>query len=101
MKAKVLTILLITLMPSVVIAKDINCKGLVTRVMDYPGRCNGNKAFKTSASNGIWISPPTEQGNAIISTALAADKKLQVYIDSQRLRSSLGYWNPLELTVIS
>lgn len=69
--------------PFVANASDINCKGLVTWVMDYPERCNGNTAFKTSTSNGKWICPPSEKGNAIVLAALAAGKTLEVYIDSQ------------------
>jgi hypothetical protein len=80
---KTLLIILIVFIPTMASAKDINCKGFVTWVMDYPGQCDGNTAFKTSGSNGKWICPPSEKGNAIILAALAADKKLEVYINSQ------------------
>lgn len=64
-------------------AAEINCKGKITWVMDYPIKCNGNTAFKTSTSNGKWICPPSEKGNSIVLAALAADKAVEVYIDSQ------------------
>ena len=64
-------------------AADINCRGTVTFVMDYPGRCEGNTAFKTSGSGGRWVCPPSDKGNALVLAALAADKALEVYIDDQ------------------
>ncbi|WP_063356593.1 hypothetical protein [Pseudoalteromonas luteoviolacea] len=80
---KKLFIALLTLLPVLASAQDINCKGTVTWVMDYPSQCNGNTAFKTSGSNGKWICPPSDKGNAIALAALAAGKSLDVYIDSQ------------------
>jgi hypothetical protein len=64
-------------------ASDINCRGKVTWVMDYPERCNGNTAFKTTGSNVKWICPPSDKGNALVLAALAADKEVEVYINSQ------------------
>jgi hypothetical protein len=64
-------------------ASDINCRGEVTWVMDYPEQCSGNTAFKTTGSNGKWICPPSDKGNALVLAALAADKEVEVYISSQ------------------
>ncbi|WP_046007404.1 hypothetical protein [Pseudoalteromonas rubra] len=71
------------LFPVLAIAADINCKGKVTWVMDYPQQCSGNTAFKTSGSDGQWICPPSDNGNAIVLAALTADKSVEVYIDSK------------------
>ncbi|WJG07960.1 hypothetical protein [Aliiglaciecola sp. LCG003] len=79
---KLLTACLLVV-PCCVNATDINCKGAVTWVMDSPSNCTGNTAFKTSGSNGKWICPPSEKGNAIVLAALAAGKTLEVYIDDQ------------------
>ncbi|KZN61377.1 hypothetical protein [Pseudoalteromonas luteoviolacea] len=64
-------------------ASDINCGGTVTFVMDYPSYCEGNTAFMTSGSNGKWICPPSDKGNALVLTAIASGKSVQVYINSQ------------------
>lgn len=64
-------------------AADINCRGSVTFVMDYPGRCEGNTAFKTSGTSGKWVCPPSDKGNALVLAALAANKEVEVYIDNQ------------------
>lgn len=63
-------------------AKDINCKGTVTAVMDYPSQCDGGYAFITSGSNGKWICPASDKGNAIVLAALAANKSVDVYISN-------------------
>ncbi|CAM4145281.1 hypothetical protein [Pseudoalteromonas ostreae] len=60
-------------------AKDINCKGTVTAVMDYPAYCDGGYAFITTGSNGKWICPASDKGNAIV---LAANKSVDVYINN-------------------
>jgi hypothetical protein len=73
----------VMLASSLVSAKDINCDGLVTWVMDYPERCDGNTAFKTSGSSGKWVCPPSKNGNAIVLAALASNKEIEVYIDNQ------------------
>ncbi|EAQ64037.1 hypothetical protein MED121_20746 [Marinomonas sp. MED121] len=63
---------------------DINCKGTVDNVMDYPGKCeNGNMAFRTSATNGKWVCPPSDKGNALILSSYAAQFEIGVYIDDQ------------------
>ncbi|HEY0924148.1 hypothetical protein [Rheinheimera pacifica] len=51
--------------------------------MDYPQQCNGNTAFSTESSNHKWILPPSNKGEAFLLAALAADKIVDVYIDSQ------------------
>ncbi|MCH2160074.1 MAG: hypothetical protein MK096_14995 [Oleiphilaceae bacterium] len=79
---KRILIAVLALLPVLAFATDINCKGNVTWVMDYPGQCDGNTAFKTSGSNGKWICPASDKGNAIVLTALAAGKTVHVYIDS-------------------
>uniref|UniRef100_UPI0040483230 hypothetical protein n=1 Tax=Rheinheimera sp. TaxID=1869214 RepID=UPI0040483230 len=66
-----------------VYAADINCSGKVSWVMDYPSQCDGNTAFKTTGSGDKWVCPPSDKGNALVLAALAADKRLEVYIDSQ------------------
>lgn len=83
LKVKKLVILMMLSIPVLTNAKDINCRGTVTWVIDYPGQCSGNTAFKTSGSNSKWICPPSEKGNAIVLAALAAGKILEVYIDNQ------------------
>ena len=80
---KKLVILVISILPAFVFAADINCRGTVENVMDYPNQCNGNYSFKTSGSNGKWICPPSEKGNAILLTAFAAKKEVGVYIYDQ------------------
>lgn len=80
---KALLTALSVLFPIFANAADINCKGKVTWVMDYPRQCNGNTAFKTSGSNGKWICPPSDKSNAIVLAALAADKSVEVYIDDK------------------
>ena len=60
-------------------AKDINCKGTVIAVMDYPSQCNGGYAFITTGSNGKWVCPASDKGNAIV---LAANKSVDVYINN-------------------
>jgi len=64
-------------------ATDINCRGTVPNVMDYPSQCDGNLSFTTSGSNGKWICPPSEKGNSILLTAFAASKEIGVYINDQ------------------
>ncbi|MBL4703804.1 MAG: hypothetical protein JKY54_04745 [Flavobacteriales bacterium] len=71
-------------------ATDINCRGLVNNVMDYPGKCDGNTPFMTykgsagsKGSGGKWICPPSDKGNAIALTAFAAKKEIGVYIYDQ------------------
>ncbi|MCG7561481.1 MULTISPECIES: hypothetical protein [Pseudoalteromonas] len=80
---KALLPVLLVLFPVLANAADINCKGKVTWVMDYPHQCSGNTAFRTSASNGKWICPPSDKGNAIVLAALAAGKSIEVYIDDK------------------
>ncbi|WP_248290910.1 hypothetical protein [Pseudoalteromonas arctica] len=63
-------------------AKDINCKGRVKAVMDYPTYCDGGYAFITTGSNNKWICPASEKGNAIVLAALAANKSVDVYINN-------------------
>lgn len=71
------------LAPISVLAGDISCNGGVTMVMDYPEHCGGHVAFRTETSNHKWICSTSKNGDAIALAALAADKDLQVYIDSQ------------------
>ena len=81
---KQIMLLLGALLPAAnVFAADINCRGKVTWVMDYPEPCDGNTAFKTAGTAGQWVCPPSDKGNALVLAALAADKVLEVYIDSQ------------------
>lgn len=80
---KYLIALVLFFTASMVNAADVNCEGTVVFVMDYPTYCNGNTAFMTSGTNGKWVCPPSDKGDAIVLAALAAGKVVQVYIDSQ------------------
>lgn len=79
---KLMTILLFSGLTFFSHAKDINCKGTVTAVMDYPAYCDGGYAFITTGSNGKWICPASDKGNAIVLAALAANKSVDVYINN-------------------
>ncbi|WP_336146667.1 hypothetical protein [Marinobacter salarius] len=83
----------ILLLPAVSSAEDVNCWGSVLMVMDYPERCGGNTAFKTTRSHGKWICPPSDKGNVIVLAALAAGKRLEVYIDSKNGAFGCGSLN--------
>lgn len=83
MKFKLFMAMIVVILATNANAVDINCGGSVVYVMDYPGKCNGNSAFKTSASNGTWVCSTSKNGNAIVLSALVAKKALEVYIDSQ------------------
>jgi hypothetical protein len=62
---------------------DVNCNGTVTYVMNYEGQCDGNYSFQTSGSNGVWMCPASEKGNALVLAALASGKSVDVYINNQ------------------
>lgn len=83
----------VLVLPTVSSAEDINCWGSVLMVMDYPERCGGNTAFKTTRSHGKWICPPSDKGNVIVLSAFASGKRLEVYIDSKGGAFSCGSLN--------
>lgn len=102
-KMKKLYVLILLVFPMAIYAADINCGGEVTIIMDYPAKCNQNMAFKTTGSSEKWICVPSENGNAIVLSALAAGKSLGTYIDNQNgslTCSSLPHYTKARYIVI-
>ncbi|MCH2042054.1 MAG: hypothetical protein MK185_15600 [Saccharospirillaceae bacterium] len=75
--------ILLSLFSMFTLAGNTPCSGTVTTVLDYPKKCDGNTAFKITGTNGKWICPASEKGNAIVLSALVAQKKLHVYINNR------------------
>lgn len=82
---KLMAITAVSLIAQFSNAADIPCgPSTVSVVMDYPTSCSGKSVFKlSSGTNGAWICTPSEKGGALVLAALAAQKKVTVYIDNQ------------------
>lgn len=69
---------------STIQASDISCGGPISVLMvDYP-MCNGNVAFKTTATggpSGVWMCSKSKGASALLIAAQFAGKEVAVYIE--------------------
>jgi hypothetical protein len=64
-------------------AGNINCSSTITNIINYPVHCEGNYAFRTTKSQGVWMCAPSEKGDALLLTAYTTKKELKVYLDDK------------------
>lgn len=61
---------------------NYNCSGQVTRILEWPSKCNGLLAYQTTASNGKWICSVSTKTETLILMAYAAQKQVNVRLDT-------------------
>lgn len=63
-------------------AAEMPCGGQVRMVMgDHPS-CNGNLAFKTTASASKWMCTKSQESGSVVLTALTTENSTYVSIDN-------------------
>jgi hypothetical protein len=53
---------------------SLECKGQVTKILDWPSKCSTGIAYQLESSNDKWICSISPQSDSMILTAFAADK---------------------------
>lgn len=59
-----------------------SCPGKVTKVMDWPSKCDGNLAFRLDSTGDIWFCALSNTSNSMILTAYTTGKTVVPRIDT-------------------
>lgn len=59
-----------------------NCPGNITKILDWPSKCDGHVAVKLDSNPSNWICALSDKSDFMILTAYAAKKWVDVRLDS-------------------
>ena len=61
-------------------ASALDCDGHVTEVVDWPGKCNGQFAYKTDNNNAKWFCSLSDKSNSLILAAYVSKNKVRTRV---------------------